>query len=252
MFSSVNLRAPEVVRGVRVLQGYRVLITGLARDRGVDTAQAFAERPTVMALHAAEATQDMVELAAHFSQGEAALSLFGMADEACQGVVAFAQRAAHDMGGFDAVVNFAAFDARDVAALAQGLDVEAIVARKLEPLFSVTEVALNRMRLTLTEGLVLNVVSLDGPRTAALSLLGDVARAMIADVTRGLARDWAKHGIRINAVAPAASLSGLLTGSTQSSNQDVAELALYLAADDEASALTGHVLDAEGYAMRFC
>ena len=79
MFSSVHLRAPAV-RCVSMLQGYRVLVTGLAPGRGVDTAQAFSERPTLLALHSAAASQDMVELAAHLAQGEGELRLFGMAD----------------------------------------------------------------------------------------------------------------------------------------------------------------------------
>ena len=155
------------------------------------------------------------------------------------------------MGGIDAAINFASFSEQDVMLLASGHDAEAVVARKLEPLFEVSEVALNRMRLTLTEGVILNVVTLEGPRSPALSLLGDVARAMLADVTRGLARDWAKHGIRVNAVAPAASVSAQLFGSTGPSSQDVALLAMDIVSDPS-SGLSGHVLDAEGYATRAC
>ena len=107
-------------------------------------------------------------------------------------------------------------------------------------------VAANRMRLTLTEGSILNVVAMSGKPSASSAALADIAYATLAAMTRGEAKEWADQGIRINAVGPRTA-----NGSTPASGADIAALALYLASK-KGRGLSGTMLDAGGTATRRC
>ena len=94
-----------------------------------------------------------------------------------------------------------------------------------------------KLGLTMTEGLVLTIVRLPKKPTSAHRVVGALARSALANLTRNEAREWAPHGIQINAVAPAAMSTmapyGVITG-----EPDMASLALHLASEEGAD-LTG-------------
>ncbi len=113
----------------------------------------------------------------------------------------------------------------------------------------VTRIVANRMRLTLNEGLVLNVVTMPAPRTAGEAALAGIVRSALAAVTRGEAQRWAPQGIRVNAVGPSATMAD--SGASLASEPDIAALALYLASRPGRT-LTGQVFDAAGVAKRGC
>ncbi len=81
-------------------------------------------------------------------------------------------------------------------------------------------------------------------------MLADMLRAELADLTRGLAREWAEQGIRINAIAPPSSIA-VMAGEGQASDADLAAVALQLASRKGRS-VSGHVLDAAGASRRWC
>jgi 3-oxoacyl-[acyl-carrier protein] reductase len=105
------------------------------------------------------------------------------------------------------------------------------------------------MRLTLTEGLVLNVMTMPVPGTPAEAVLAGIARSALAAVTRGEAAKWAPDGIRVNAVGPSAVMAD--AGARSTSDLDISALALYLASR-LGRTLTGQVFDAAGVAKRGC
>src|SRR5690606_21931158 len=113
------------------------------------------------------------------------------------------QAAVQDCGGLDTVINLVSVDADRLDTLETYEDVEALAAETLLMPLRLTEVAANRMRLVWTEGLILNVIHVrDGRGGGRAMMFADVLRAMLADMTRGLAEQWAEHGIRVNAVGP--------------------------------------------------
>jgi 3-oxoacyl-[acyl-carrier protein] reductase len=128
--------------------------------------------------------------------------------------------------------------------------VEAVVSDKFLGATLMTRVAANRMRLTLSEGLILNVAICAGDDDRARAF-ADVVRATLAALTRGEAAEWAVHGIRINAIAPSPSAAGAGSPARAPSGADIAALALYLASD-KGRGLSGQVFDAEGVAARRC
>jgi len=110
-----------------------------------------------------------------------------------------------------------------------------------------TRVVANRMRLTLTEGLVLNVMTMPATHTAGEAALAGVARATLAAFTRREAENWAENGIRVNAIGPRAATSE--GGAYLTSEPDIASLALYLASK-RGKSLTGYVFDSDGAGWR--
>ena len=113
-----------------------------------------------------------------------------------------------------------------------------------------TRVAANRMRLTMTEGLLLNVILMPEVMTAAERAVAGIARAAIAALTRGEAQAWAGEALRINAIAPPG-IVDVGGGACLDNEADIAALALHLASK-RGKRLSGLVFDASGVANRGC
>jgi 3-oxoacyl-[acyl-carrier protein] reductase len=122
------------------------------------------------------------------------------------------------------------------------------VAGKLLGAVLATRVAANRMRLTLTPGSILNVVTVPPGKGAAAAVLADIAYATLAAMTRGEAKEWAEQGIRINAVGPKTSAASVIS---PAADTGIAAVALFLASK-KGRGLSGHMLDAAGAATRCC
>ncbi len=249
MLTSVIARCAESVVSPEA-KGSRVLISGLTSHMGFDVARAFADHGARLVVQSPDDSTEMTELAAVLAENAADMRLFNdplTNDEEARRLV---QAAVQDFGGVDVVVNFVSVSADALAALETYEDVEALAAATLLMPLRLTEVAANRMRLVWTEGTILNVVRIAETRGGRAAMFADVLRAMLADMTRGLADQWAEAGIRINAIAPPSSIAAM-TGAGQSSDADIATIAVELASA-QARTVTGHVLDAEGVARRWC
>lgn len=231
------------------LAGVRVLITGLSASCGVDVARRFADHRGRIVVHATESSPELDAVTTMLAENAAEVKLFTDACRDSEVAVRFAKTAAQAFGGLDVVVNLIPISIGDLASRKSFAEVEDFVAEKLMLPVHVTRIVANRMRLTLTEGLVLNVMTMQTPRTPAEAALTGVARSALAAVTRGEAERWAADGIRINAVGPAALLAD--AGARTASDLDIAALALYLASRPGRT-LTGQLFDAAGVAKRGC
>lgn len=231
------------------LAGVRVLITGLSPSCGVDVARRFADHRGRIVLHATETSPELDAVTTMIAETAAEVKLFTDACRDSDAAIRFAKTAAQAFGGLDVVVNLIPIGTDDFKNCGTFTDVEDLVAEKLMLPVHVTRIVANRMRLTLNEGLVLNVMTIPVPRTAAEAALAGVARSALAAVTRGEAERWAPQGIRVNAVGPTALLAD--SGAKHASDLDIAALALYLASRPGRT-LTGQVFDAAGVAKRGC
>lgn len=227
------------------LTGARVMITGLAPGHGVDIARAFADHNCRLLLQTPKASPELdgvLEVLA-----KTARDIVVTTDEIANSDVAmrFAQRAVTSYGGLDVAINIARLNASDFIAHATSAEVEDKVAAVLSGPTSITRVLANRMRLTWTEGLILNIVTQGPVKTTAEAALGSLVRAALAAITREEAKNWASQAVRVNAVAPG---DGQGTGSIRdgmSSEPEIAALALHLASK-RGRALSGLVFDATG------
>jgi NAD(P)-dependent dehydrogenase (short-subunit alcohol dehydrogenase family) len=236
------------------LAGARVLITGLSAGAGLDVARAFAEHGCRLVLQAEGDGPEITAIGEVLSQADTGASgeikLFTDRLAIGEAAVKFAQTAAQAFGGLQVVVNLVSFSAADFAGAASMEEIESLVSTKLLPMTLLTRVVSNRMRLTMTEGLVLNVILMPEVMTAAERAVAGIARAAIAALTRGEAQQWAGEGLRINAIAPPG-IVDMGGGACLDNEADIAALALHLASR-RGKRLSGLVFDASGFAGRRC
>lgn len=229
------------------LAGVRTLITGLSPECGVDVARAFADHKARLVLHVGECSPETDALLPLLNETAWDIKLFTDACQSSDEAVRFAQNAVQAFGGLDVVINMIPVTADDLRDRVSIADVEDMVSEKLTMPLLTTRVVANRMRLTLTEGLVLNVMTMPATHTAGEAALAGVARATLAAFTRREAENWAENGIRINAIGPRAATSE--GGAYLTSEPDIASLALYLASK-RGKSLTGYVFDSDGAGLR--
>lgn len=250
------------VRQYRELEGARVLITGISTDVGVDIARGFAEAGCRIVLQMTRGADDdaqqkstallqvLANSATEIRATEEPLTGFDQ-------IVRFAQGASSAYGGIDAVVNVVAPAAGVLNHASSIDDIENAVSDALRSACLVTRIAANRMSLTWTEGLILNVVIAPTARTKADAAFASILGQALATMTRVEAANWSQKGIRINAVGPragsglSAGLSSRSSANCLSTEADIAALALHLASK-RGKSLSGHVFDAEGVASRRC
>ena len=72
----------------------------------------------------------------------------------------------------------------------------------LKGVWSVSQEAANRMLKTEVKGSIINLSSILGLRVMPGILSYSVSKAGVAQMTRALALEWARYGIRVNAIAP--------------------------------------------------
>ena len=247
MFMGVIGTSPEF-EVLRELEGRRVLVTGLTASLGVDVARAFSDVKARLIVHTTDLTPEMTALLALMSQSASEIKLYTNPMDNAGGAVRFAQTAAQAYGGLDAVVNLTSITSAEMAGLSSERDVEDLVTHKLSNIAHMTSVIANRMRVILSEGLILNVLAMAHPRDGREAAVAGIARTALAAMTKGEANVWADQAVRINAVGPR--VVGIAKGSSGAcitNEPDIAALALYLASR-RGKTLSGHVFDAEGAA----
>lgn len=229
--------------------GVRVLITGLSATSGVDLARSFADHRARLVLHTEQSTPETDALVELLADTACEIKSYTGAYEDKGSAVRFAQRAAQAFSGLDAVINLIPLTTAELEENVSLGDVDSLISRKLNLPLQITRVAANRMQLTMTEGLILNVMTMPDPRTAGEAALAGIARSALADMTRHEAEQWSEKGIRINAIGPNTGITE--ANARRATEPDIAALALYLASK-RGRALTGHVFDAAGIAARRC
>ncbi len=250
MFMSVVTRAPNLPVYAE-LAGARVLITGLSACAGVDLARGFADHKSQLVLQTADEGPEIDALATLLAEAAADTQLFTIDLSDGDAAVRFAQGPAQTFGGLDAAINLITVTPDDMAGRTSLEQIDDLVSQKLLAPTLMARVVANRMRLTLTEGLILNVVMMAEPRNDAERAFSGILRTALATVTRREAEWWADKAIRINAIGPRGAIDGAQGGACLTTGPDVAALALYLASR-KGRQLTGHVFDAEAMAEAGC
>jgi NAD(P)-dependent dehydrogenase (short-subunit alcohol dehydrogenase family) len=221
------------------LAGKRVLITGLTHHSGIDIARAFAERKGRIILQFAEVSAAMRAVAEIVAPDALETKVYGPIG-AGGAAAQFAKTAAQAFAGLDVIVNLVPLDIARLDPAATAEDVDRLIAAELELPLMISRIAANRMSVTWTQGLILNVATLTGRPGGARQAFATVAKSTLVDMTRAQAEEWAGRGIRFNAIAPQTALEPApqLCGEA-----DVASLALYLTSD-QGKTLSGCVFEA--------
>ena len=220
--------------------------TGLTPTHGVDIARAFADHKARLVLQTTSATDpETTALVAMLAETAHEIKLFDAPITTAVGAQRLAQTGTATFGGLDTVINLVQVQQSEMATLSSLEDIETFIAGKLRAALLITQIAANRMRVSLTEGLILNIVAMPEPVSGGASLIAGMLRSALADMTRTEAQTWAGNGIRINAIGPRVVMPGDKPTAALASEPEMAAVALYLASR-RARGLSGHIFDAQG------
>jgi 3-oxoacyl-[acyl-carrier protein] reductase len=223
------------------LAGRRVLVTGLtgAGALGFEIVRLLAEQRAAIVLGAAEACPEVQALAELVAPLTPELQMFTGPFSDHDDMLRFARLAMQSTGGIDVVINVAEIGEPPAGATED--TIERMVTDALAMPCLVTRVAANRMRTTLVQGTIINLVISPRHASARARLVAGIARTALAAFTRSEAQSLAADGIHINAIAPADADRN--AGHCISGNPDIASLALHLASG-RGSNLSGLMFEA--------
>jgi NAD(P)-dependent dehydrogenase (short-subunit alcohol dehydrogenase family) len=174
--------------------GKRVLLSGGASGIGQATAEHFAQEGA----HIAIGDIDMAgaQRIANKLNGHA----FSYDARDPQAAVQLVASAAEAMGGVDVLLNIAGimtwgrFEETSPEAWQKTLDIN------LSGPFYLCQAALPQLKLT--KGCVVNVASVGGVHPVYGTAAYGISKAGVIAMTQAASLEWARHGIRVNAVAP--------------------------------------------------
>lgn len=240
------------------LSGRRVLITGGAAGLGFSMAEAFARQSCRIAL--LDIDQTTLDRALH-ALPAGAVGHCGSVAEAGAVTAAFA-RMDDAFGGVDIVINNAGVS-MNVPTLELSLqDWQKALDINLTGVFLCCQAAARRM-VPQCSGVIINISSIYGLVAAPDRLAYCATKSAVAMMTKGLAIEWADHGVRVNALAPGYVRTALVEQLVEAhrlddralanrtplgrlgTSEEIADLAVFLASD-KARYITGQVVGIDG------
>lgn len=106
------------------------------------------------------------------------------------------------MGAIDIVVNNAGVSGASRSIETPAEEWRWVYGVNVDGLFFVSQAAAHAMIAAETGGSIINIASITGQRPNAGNAAYSSSKAAVEHLTRCLALDWARHSIRVNAIAP--------------------------------------------------
>jgi NAD(P)-dependent dehydrogenase (short-subunit alcohol dehydrogenase family) len=182
------------------LAGRTALVTGASSGLGRHFALVLARAGARVAIGARRMDR-LVTLAEEIRAGggEALLVELDVTDEAS--IEQAVSRTADAMAGLDILVNNAGLVVAKAALDLSPADWDLTIATNLRGAFMVAQSAGRRMAEA-KSGSIINIASILGLRTGGHLAAYATSKAGLIHLTRNLALEWARLGIRVNAIAP--------------------------------------------------
>jgi len=254
--------------GLISLNQKRVIVTGGAMGIGFAISYRLAEAGAIILI--ADKDGDMAEKAVRELGGYGYPASFVQCDVSREGeVIGMLGTAVSRMGGIDILVNNAGIYPRVPLAQMTGDDFEQVISVNLKGTFLCSREVSRQMIEQKRGGCIINIASIDSvhPSSRGLSAY-DASKGGVLTLTKSLALELGRHGIRVNTIAPGGILTeGVLShlrGSQEEqgrkqlrafmarmvlgrmgSADDVGRVALFLASD-LASYMTGSLVVVDG------
>jgi len=184
-----------------VLQGRIALVTGASSGLGRHFARLLAGHGAAVAL-AARRTDALEELAEEIASagGRACPVAMDVTDEAS--VENAMDAIAGTLGVPTVLINNAGTVAAKAALDIEGADWDAVIDTNLKGAWTVARATAKRMIAAESGGAIVNIASILAFGVSPGVMPYAVSKAGLVQMTRALALEWARHGIRVNALAP--------------------------------------------------
>jgi gluconate 5-dehydrogenase len=182
------------------LAGKRALVTGSSRGIGFGIAEALGAAGAELLLNG----RDQVALGAAAAKlAEKGYTVKGLAfdvtsEESVEDAIAHAE---NEIGQIDILVNNAGMQHRASLETWPLAKFEQVMSTNVTSAFLVSKAVVGGM-IERKQGKIINICSVLSNFARASVAPYSASKAAIANLTRGMAVDWAKHGINVNGIAP--------------------------------------------------
>jgi NAD(P)-dependent dehydrogenase (short-subunit alcohol dehydrogenase family) len=182
---------------LKELSGKRALITGGSSGLGAHFAKVLAASgaEVILVARRGAALRQVCDTITE-SGGSCSMAMLDVADS---GDIA---AKAHLFEGIDILVNNAGLVREASAIDHEEADWDAVIDTNLKGMFLVARATARAMRESGTGGSIINIASILGLRQAGGVVSYAVSKAGAIQLTKSLALEWARFGIRVNALAP--------------------------------------------------
>jgi len=243
--------------GIRVdLAGCTALVTGASRGLGARFAVTLASAGALVALCGRdERGLRAVEQEIEAHGGRAHTFAHDLLD--FHRIGALFDRIEAELGPPNVLVNNAATSVTGRAVEASGVDFDRVFDTNVKAAFFFACETARRLIARRASGRVINIASINGEQPRVGLALYCMSKASLIMMTKALAREWARHGINVNAILPGAILTDMnrTIFESEDGRREVAAMrrrrlmeardldgALLLLAARESSAITGATL----------
>ncbi len=243
------------------LSDKRVVVTGASSGLGEHFARVLSRAGAELGL-LARRTSRLESLARELESKGAAKVVVAGCDVLDGSAISRAISLLHaELGGIDVLINNAGVTRQAPALKQSPEDWDTVVNTNLRGAWLTAVEVAKLMVSSGTAGSIVNIASILGLRVASQVAPYAVSKAGVVQMTKALALEWARHGIRVNALAPGylrtdlnteffatAAGTALLSRVPQRRLGELAELdgPLLLLASDAASFMTGAVIPVDG------